>query len=168
MLLIQDSKVYLMAIALHCRISPFMKQFVLWALFCLTTTSQLRAEGFDIPNRYITVGPTWNVYFGQGASHHTFGIQSYYWDFNHFPMGAGGGIEFDFQGKPYYFAELQTGVVWTGVSAGVVYHPDLGLGFQGSTWLNFLVGGKFRYRSLDEGFYGAGTYLTIPIPLVEK
>lgn len=148
--------------------SVIMKQFAFLTLICLLWTSQPNASGFNLPNRYITVGPTWNVYFGEGTSHHTFGFQSYYWDLKRFPIGAGGGLEFDFQGKPYYFAELQTGIIWTGVSAGVVYHPDLGLGFQGATWLNLILGGKFRYRSLGEGFYGGGSYLTLPLPVVDR
>ncbi len=71
------------------------------------------------------------------------------------------------------YAEPQAGLVYTGLSLGPVLEVSrkggpMRFGFQGSGWVNVLVGFDFRYRRIsDKNLQAVGIYGKLPV-LISK
>lgn len=139
------------------------------------------------PLDYLSIGPMihFNIKDGEFNAF-SFGIEASYWRFGQEPVesgawfvmpdfklpgyGAALGVDFDKRAVRLY-AEPQVGFILAGASlGGVAEIPWSGkaarLGFQGSLWVDYLVGMDFRYRYLAGDHYQAlGFFAKLPMLL---
>lgn len=126
---------------------------------------------------YATFGPMMHVNFGNGQRVTSYAIEAAFWNFPKTsgqtgPSGAGVGWSFGWEwehGVTRYYTEPQIGVVAAGASLGPVLQRDeagISFGWQGSLWVNALLGADLRYRRVGgEGWIAPGAYFKIPLEL---
>src|SRR5256885_11910350 len=110
--------------------------------------------------QWFTFGPVINCSLGKGDFIFSGGINIAYWNFNHgTPMGIDLGFERNENSENIVYTEFQTGAIFAGGSAGVIYDNKVGFGIQGSVWADALIGGTIRFRYLGSPFICPGFFL---------
>ncbi|OGS36686.1 MAG: hypothetical protein A2293_13360 [Elusimicrobia bacterium RIFOXYB2_FULL_49_7] len=108
----------------------------------------------------------WN--FGLSKVSFSLGVEASYWNYYSFPKSIDFGIDFEKSAIRVY-SELQTGLIFFGLSAGLVSEfkeNNVSFGFQGSTWGNLYGGLDLRYRRINEvNFICPGLYAKCPFLL---
>ncbi len=115
-----------------------------------------------------TAGPMLHYSFGGEKRHFSFAFEVAYWNFKNVPYSFDGGIEFS-KKRTCLYCEAQTGIGFTGVSAGPVieYNKEerkLRAGYQATFWMNYFLGFDYRYRRIDKTHFNCiGTYGKLPV-----
>ena len=111
-----------------------------------------------------TVGPMVHYNIGGEKNRWSWTIEFAYWNFSHFPYSFDFATEFE-RKKIRFYSEVQTGIGLAGLACGPVLEiqtdkSKLKLGFQGSIWGNYFLGGDLRARFIDKNaFFSPGIYL---------
>src|SRR5688572_1552146 len=115
-----------------------------------------------------TIGPMLHITLGGENRAKTFSIETSYWNINKFIYSVDFAVEFG-RGRMLLYSEAQTGIGLTGISMGPVVEFNFrenktSLGFQGSCWLNYLIGIDYRLRFIDhQRLHFVGMYAKVPI-----
>lgn len=130
---------------------------------------------------YATIGPMIHVNFGDGRRVVSYAVEAALWNFpgksgQAGPSGAGIGWSFGWEWEPEgyrIYTEPQIGVVAAGASLGPVLQvrekEGVSFGWQGSLWVNALLGADMRYRRIgSERWFAPGGYLKIPVELDDE
>ena len=119
------------------------------------------ASGFTIPYQTGWLGPQLNVHFGHDEVEYSIGLEASYWRrlklsdqqglLGVTQLGVDVGVEYNLSKEKWvHYAELQTGIILGGTSFGVVFDEDYGVGWQWSSWVNWVAGGMVRFRWFTE------------------
>lgn len=140
-----------------------MKRITL-VLLVLTLNIHFRASSQTV----WTFGPMLHYNFGVEKRHFSWALELAYWNIKNVPYSFDGGIEFS-KKRTRLYCEVQTGIGFTGVSAGPVieYNKEerkLRAGYQMTLWMNYFLGFDYRYRRIDKTHFNCiGTYGKLPI-----
>jgi len=136
---------------------------LLFILILITGSNLVQAQS----NVLVLVGPKLNFNISKTEKRFSGGLEVSTWSGNDEDglSGAAFGVEFE-RDRLRIYADLQTGYI-LGISAGPVVeisHENTKLGFQGSLWGVFLIGGELKYRRINStNYFAPGFLLKIPV-----
>ena len=133
----------------------------MFLLMSVSIAPAANASGFTIPYQSGWIGPQLNVHFGHGEVEYSVGLEASYWRemqksdqgvlVDIAQLGVDVGIEYNLSREKWvHYAELQAGVILGGTSLGVVLDEEHGVGWQWSSWVNWVAGGMVRCRWFGE------------------
>lgn len=136
---------------------------LLFILILITGSNLVQAQS----NVLVLVGPKLNFNISKTEKRFSGGLEVSTWSGNDEDglSGAAFGVEFE-RDRLRIYADLQTGYI-LGISAGPVVEisrENTKLGFQGSLWGVFLIGGELKYRRINStNYFAPGFLLKIPV-----
>lgn len=139
-----------------------LKKSVLFSLLLLSTSF---SDFSGPPDQLLLVGPRITYHLnGEGFLNNLgFGLEISKWYSGFFGFDVG--IEFG-KKRMVMYSEGQVGLGLLGTSLGPYINflnPTKKIGIQSTTWVNFLLGGQYRYRSQEPIQKSSlGLYLTLP------
>lgn len=119
-----------------------------------------------ISQHALSIGPMFHVNIGGGKATTGYGFEVAYWNYEEFPYSVDLGFEYE-KKKFRLYAEAQTGIAFTGVSAGPFLEfsaqQPIQAGLQGSFWINYFLGVDCRFRiKKGQDYIAPGLYAKLP------